>query len=122
MPEPGKTLTRADLTEAVYEQAGLPRNEAAEVVELVLKQIVYALERGETIKLSSFGSFGLRQKSARTGRNPKTGQIVPITPRKVIVFKASNIMKERINVGLTKPGKPARSRKGKDEHATNGKL
>ena len=64
----GKTLTRADLAEAVFEKVGLPRNEAAELVELVLKQIVHALERGESIKLSSFGSFGLRQKSERIGR------------------------------------------------------
>ncbi|KAI94805.1 integration host factor subunit alpha [Rhodomicrobium udaipurense JA643] len=105
----GKTLTRADLAEAVFEKVGLPRNEAAELVELVLKQIVYALERGEPIKLSSFGSFGLRQKSERVGRNPKTGEIVPITPRRVIVFKASNIMKDRINAGLAKvvPPPPA---------------
>ncbi len=99
----GKTLTRADLAEAVFEKAGLPRNEAAELVELVLKQIVHALERGESIKLSSFGSFGLRQKSERIGRNPKTGETVPITPRRVIVFKASNIMKDRINMALSKP-------------------
>ena len=77
------------------------------MVELVLKQIVYALERGESIKLSSFGSFGLRQKSERVGRNPKTGEVVPITPRRVIIFKASNIMKERINAALSKPAKPA---------------
>ena len=99
----GKTLTRADLAEAVFEKVNLPRNEAAELVESVLKQIVYALERGEPIKLSSFGSFGLRQKSERVGRNPKTGEIVPITPRRVIVFKASNIMKDRINAALSKP-------------------
>ena len=99
----GKTLTRADLSEAVFEKVNLPRNEAAELVESVLKQIVYALERGEPIKLSSFGSFGLRQKSERVGRNPKTGEIVPITPRRVIVFKASNIMKDRINAALSKP-------------------
>ena len=99
----GKTLTRADLAEAVFEKVNLPRNEAAELVELVLKQIVYGLERGEPIKLSSFGSFGLRQKSERVGRNPKTGEIVPITPRRVIVFKASNIMKDRINAALSKP-------------------
>jgi len=102
----GKTLTRADLAEAVFEKVKLPRNEAAELVELVLKQIVYALERGEPIKLSSFGSFGLRQKSERVGRNPKTGEIVPITPRRVIVFKASNIMKDRINAALSKPAPP----------------
>ena len=99
----GKTLTRADLAEAVFEKVNLPRNEAAELVELVLKQIVYGLEGGEPIKLSSFGSFGLRQKSERVGRNPKTGEIVPITPRRVIVFKASNIMKDRINAALSKP-------------------
>ena len=106
-PATGKTLTRADLAEAVFEKVRLPRNEAAELVELVLKQIVYALERGESIKLSSFGSFGLRQKSERVGRNPKTGEVVPITPRRVIIFKASNIMKERINAALSKPAKPA---------------
>ncbi len=109
MPLNGKTLTRADLAEAVFEKAGLPRNEAAELVELVLKQIVHALERGEAIKLSSFGSFGLRQKSERVGRNPKTGEIVPITPRRVIVFKASNIMKDRINATLSKPAGPAKA-------------
>ena len=101
-----KTLTRADLAEAVFDKAGLARNEAAEVVELVLKQIVQALERGEPIKLSSFGSFGLRQKAERVGRNPKTGDVVPITPRRVIVFKASNIMKDRINANLSKPTQP----------------
>ena len=106
-PVTGKTLTRADLAEAVFEKVRLPRNEAAELVELVLKQIVYALERGESIKLSSFGSFGLRQKSERVGRNPKTGEVVPITPRRVIIFKASNIMKERINAALSKPAKQA---------------
>lgn len=100
-PNP-KTLTRADLAEAVFEQVGLPRNEAAELVEVVLKQIVHALERGESIKLSSFGSFGLRNKAERVGRNPKTGEVVPITPRRVIVFKASNIMKQRINDNLLK--------------------
>jgi integration host factor subunit alpha len=106
-PLNGKTLTRADLAEAVYEKVRLPRNEAAELVELVLKQIVYALERGESIKLSSFGSFGLREKSERVGRNPKTGEVVPITPRRVIIFKASNIMKDRINVALSNRAPPA---------------
>jgi integration host factor subunit alpha len=106
-----KTLTRADLADAVFGKVGLARNEAAEIVELVLKQIVYALERGEPIKLSSFGSFGLRQKSERIGRNPKTGEVVPITPRRVIVFKASNIMKDKINAGLAKPAKPEKAAK-----------
>ncbi len=98
-----KTLTRADLAEAVFQKGGIPRNEAPDLVELVLQQMTYALERGETIKLSSFGSFSLRQKTERVGRNPKTGQVVPITPRKVIVFKASNIMKDKINSALSKP-------------------
>ncbi len=93
----GKTLTRADLSEAVVREVGLPRNESAELVELVLHEISASLERGETVKLSSFGSFAVRQKGERIGRNPKTGQEVPITPRKVLVFRPSNIMKQRIN-------------------------
>jgi integration host factor subunit alpha len=95
----GKTLTRADLAEAVVEKVGLPRNESQELIELVLDQIALSLARGEAVKLSSFGSFGVRQKGRRIGRNPKTGEEVPITPRKVLVFKPSNIMKDRINAG-----------------------
>ena len=98
----GKTLTRADLSEAVYQKVGLPRNESADLVETVLKEITGSLESGETVKLSSFGSFGIRKKGERIGRNPKTGEEVPITPRKVLVFRASNIMKSRINDGLGK--------------------
>jgi integration host factor subunit alpha len=95
----GKTLTRADLAEAVVQNVGLPRNESQELVELVLDEIALSLARGESVKLSSFGSFGVRQKGQRIGRNPKTGEEVPITPRKVLVFKPSNIMKDRINAG-----------------------
>ena len=98
----GKTLTRADLAEAVFKKVGLPRNESAEIVELVLREIVASLERGQTVKLSSFGSFGIRDKGQRIGRNPKTGQEVPITPRRVLVFRESNIMKQRINDTLTR--------------------
>jgi integration host factor subunit alpha len=98
----GKTLTRADLAEAVFQKVGLPRNESAEIVELVLREIVASLERGDTVKLSSFGSFGIRDKDERIGRNPKTGQEVPITPRRVLVFRASNIMKQRINDALSR--------------------
>ena len=98
----GKTLTRADLAEAVFQKVGLPRNELAEIVELVLREIVASLERGQTVKLSSFGSFGIRDKGQRIGRNPKTGQEVPITPRRVLVFRASNIMKQRINDTLSR--------------------
>lgn len=96
----GKTLTRADLADAVVRKIGLPRNESQELVELVLDEISTALSRGEGVKLSSFGSFGVRDKGERVGRNPKTGQEVPITPRRVLVFRASNIMKTRINGGL----------------------
>ena len=75
---------------------------SAEIVELVLREIVASLERGHTVKLSSFGSFGIRDKGQRIGRNPKTGQEVPITPRRVLVFRASNIMKQRINDALSR--------------------
>ena len=95
-----KTITRADLCEAVYQKVGLSRTESASLVELVLKEITDCLERGETVKLSSFGSFVVRKKGQRIGRNPKTGQEVPITPRRVLVFRPSNIMKQRINTGL----------------------
>jgi integration host factor subunit alpha len=95
----GKTLTRADLAEALVRKIGLPRNESQDLVELVLGEISGALAQGEGVKLSSFGSFGIRQKGRRIGRNPKTGEEVPITPRRVLVFRASNIMKSRINNG-----------------------
>lgn len=95
----GKTLTRAYLAEAVVEKVGLPRNESQELVERVLDEISGSLADGDAVKLSSFGSFGIRQKGERVGRNPKTGQEVPITPRRVLVFRPSNIMKDRINKG-----------------------
>ncbi len=98
----GKTLTRADLAEAVVEKVGLPRNESQELVERVLDEISGSLAEGDAVKLSSFGSFGIRQKGERVGRNPKTGQEVPITPRRVLVFRPSNIMKDRINKGHSK--------------------
>jgi integration host factor subunit alpha len=98
----GKTLTRADLAEAVVRKIGLPRNESQELVELVLGEISGALAKGEGVKLSSFGSFGVRSKGQRIGRNPKTGEEVPITPRRVLVFRASNIMKSKINGGLSR--------------------
>lgn len=101
VPE-GKTVTRADLSEAVYQQLGLSRSESAELVEMVLQEISTATVRGETVKLSSFGSFVVRSKGQRIGRNPKTGIEVPITPRRVMVFKPSNILKARIN-GTTPP-------------------
>jgi integration host factor subunit alpha len=95
----GKTLTRADLAEAVVRKVGLPRNESQDLVELILSEISISLAMGDQVKLSSFGSFGIRQKGERVGRNPKTGKEVPITPRRVLVFRPSNVMKERINAG-----------------------
>jgi integration host factor subunit alpha len=93
----GKTHTRADLYEAVYKKAGLTRTECASLVELVLKEITDCLERGETVKLQSFGLFVVRKKGQRMGRNPKTREQVPIAPRRVVLFKPSAILKQRIN-------------------------
>ena len=98
-----RTVTRADLSEAVYQEVGLSRNESADLVESVLNEISDALVRGEMVKLSSFGSFSVRQKGERIGRNPKTGQEVPILPRKVLVFRASHVLKNRINVAKLEP-------------------
>lgn len=92
-----QTITRADLAEAVYEEVGLSRNESADLVEQVLEEISETLITGENVKISSFGSFSVRQKAERIGRNPKTGVEVPITPRKVLVFKASHVLKDKIN-------------------------
>lgn len=91
------TVTRADLAEAVYEQVGLSRSESADLVDSVLDEISDELARGESVKISSFGSFSVRQKGERIGRNPKTGVEVPILPRKVLVFRASHVLKDRIN-------------------------
>lgn len=95
--DPVRTITRADLAEAVYARAGLSRAESSDFVEAFLGEISDAIARGENVKLSSFGSFVVRSKGERVGRNPKTGVEVPITPRRVMVFKPSNILKARIN-------------------------
>ena len=92
-----RTLTRADLAEAVYEEVGLSRNESSDLVEAVLDEISDALVKGDGVKISSFGSFSVREKGERIGRNPKTGVEVPILPRKVLVFRASHVLKDRIN-------------------------
>jgi integration host factor subunit alpha len=91
------TITRADLAEAVYKKLGLSRSESSDLVELMLAEISDAIARGENVKLSSFGSFLVRSKGERIGRNPKTGVEVPIKPRRVMVFKASAVLKARIN-------------------------
>ena len=95
--ESRKTVTRADLSEIVYQKVGLSRTESAELVQSVLDEICDAAARGETVKLSGFGSFVVRSKGERVGRNPKTGVEVPILPRRVMVFKPSNVLKAKIN-------------------------
>ena len=95
-----RTLTRADLSEAVYQEVGLSRNESSELVETVLAEIADSLVKGENIKISSFGSFLVRQKGGRIGRNPKTGEEVPIEPRRVLSFRPSQVMKTNINDSL----------------------
>ncbi len=99
----GNTVTRAQLSEAVYHEVGLSRNESADLVETVLSEIAESLIKGDTVKVSSFGSFQVRAKGGRVGRNPKTGQEVPIQPRRVLVFRASHVLKERINAALSRP-------------------
>jgi integration host factor subunit alpha len=93
----GKTLTRADLGEAVHRTIGLSRTESAELVKSVLDAMTETLAAGEAVKLSSFGTFMVRSKTGRIGRNPKTGEEVPITPRRVLVFRPSQVMKNLIN-------------------------
>lgn len=96
----GATITRAQLSEAVYQEVGLSRNESAQLVETVLNEIADCLARGDTVKISSFGSFQVRSKGGRVGRNPKTGEEVPIQPRRVLVFRASHVLKDKINAGI----------------------
>jgi len=96
----GRTLTRSDLAEAVYREVGLSRNESAELVESILTHVSTALVEGQTVKISSFGTFTVRDKGPRIGRNPKTGEEVPIEPRRVLVFRPSHILKDRMNEGL----------------------
>jgi integration host factor subunit alpha len=92
-----KTLTRADLADAVYREVGLSRKTSQDLVEQLLEDMIQRLIQGEEVKLSSFGNFNVRAKRQRIGRNPKTGVEVPITPRRVMVFRASHVLKDRIN-------------------------
>ena len=98
----GKSVTRHDLSDAVYRTVGLSRAESASLVELMLEEISDCIERGETVKLSSFGSFVVREKKQRVGRNPKTGKEAVISARRVLVFKPSAVLKQRINGVITK--------------------
>lgn len=93
----GKTVTRAHLAESVYQEVGLSRSESAGLVDAILGEISDSLLSEGSVKISSFGTFAVRQKGRRVGRNPKTGQEVPILPRRVLVFRASQVLKERIN-------------------------
>ena len=90
------TLTRADLSDIVHNRLGLSRAESAGVVERVLYHMCHALSEGKNVKISGFGSFILRDKGERVGRNPKTGIEVPIAPRRVMTFRASQMMRDRI--------------------------
>lgn len=99
----GENITRVDLTEAVYKRAGLTRAEAADLVEQVIEGICSTLATGEMVKLSGFGTFTVGDKSARVGRNPKTGEEVPIAPRKSITFRPSPVLEEHVNGGTRKP-------------------
>ncbi|HHN68023.1 MAG TPA: integration host factor subunit alpha [Thermopetrobacter sp.] len=96
---PDKSVTRADISEAIYREVGLSRTDAARLLRQVLEEIAGVLVSGENVKLSSFGTFEVRQKKERIGRNPKTKEEVPITPRRVVTFRASQVMKKRINGG-----------------------
>lgn len=102
------TLTRADLTDAVVSELGLGRQECAGLVDRTLELVAAALERGEPVKLSGFGVFQVRDKRARMGRNPKTGEPAAIVPRRVISFRASQLMKVKIDAGHAAAAPPER--------------
>lgn len=93
------TVTRAQLSEAVHKEVGLSRSDSAQLVEAVLDEVCAELVNGRVVKISSFGSFSVRGKGGRIGRNPKTGEEVPIAPRRVLVFRPSHVLKEQINRG-----------------------
>src|ERR1700722_12048493 len=96
-----KTLTRADLSNSIYKQIGLSLQECNALVDAVIEEICTGLEQGDSVKLSSFGTFNLRKKKQRMGRNPKTGIEVPITSRTVLSFNASNLLKSKVNSSLS---------------------
>ncbi len=100
----GETVTRAHLSEALYEEVGLSRNECADLIDTVLREISDTLTKGEAVKISSFGSFSVRQKGERIGRNPRTGEETPILARRVEVFRASNVLKSRLDSALRNDG------------------
>ena len=117
----GRTLTRAHLAEAVYQEVGLSRSESAELVDSILDQIGDSLVTDGVVKISSFGTFSVRHKGQRIGRNPKTGEEVPIKPRRVLVFRASHVLKNKINRALSKAAGAARSAAGAASSPTSPK-
>ena len=92
-----KSVIRADLAKEIYQQIGLSRNDSAEIVSSILDEVSAVLERGETVKISSFGSLIVRAKKSRMGRNPRTGQEAPISSRRVLLFRPSHILRNRLN-------------------------
>lgn len=92
-----KTITRVSITEAIYEEIGLSRKDSGDVLDMIIEEIRTELANGNDVKISSFGTFALRKKNARIGRNPKTGKSAPITPRTVISFKPSQILRKAVN-------------------------
>ena len=121
------TVTRAQLAETIYAQVGLSRNESSDLLENVLARVAATLEAGESVKISGFGTFSVRQKGRRIGRNPKTGKEVPILPRRVLVFRPSHVLKARVNGGTavrTMMRRPTaherrdRGRRGGPDHAS----
>ena len=100
----GRTLTRAQLAESVYQEVGLSRSESAGLVDAILGEISQSLLSEGSVKISSFGTFTVRQKGRRVGRNPKTGEEVPILPRRVLVFRASQALKERVTAATGASG------------------
>ncbi len=93
-----KTTTRSTLSEAVFKNVGLSRNESSALVDSVFNEILKSLIEGDDVKISSFGTFIVRNKKERIGRNPKTGEEVPITARSVVTFRASNVLKSKVNL------------------------
>ncbi len=109
-----KTITRINITEAIYEEIGLSRKDSGDVLDMVIEEIKSELEKGNEVKLSSFGTFSLRKKNERIGRNPKTGKEAKISPRTVISFKPSQTLRKAADSGVM-PIKKTRARRTKKQ-------
>ena len=94
-------MRKADLANEIYEQIGLSKKEAAEIIETILDTIKGVLQKGETVKVAGFGNFVVRSKRTRKGRNPKTGEEIGITPRRVVTFRPSQVFKKFVNRDTT---------------------